>query len=73
MEPRAPKGGFLGFGYARGELDVAAELNRLTLRVVARVLRRYKLSIPEGAPPIAMEAQVSLHPKGGLRLAIEPR
>ncbi len=72
-EDKWPRGAYFPFGMGP-RTCVGRALSLLEApRVLARVLRRYKLSIPEGAPPIAMEAQVSLHPKGGLRLAIEPR
>jgi cytochrome P450 len=40
---------------------------------LAVLLRHVRLRPAPGARPVEMEAQVSLHPKGGLRLAIEPR
>src|SRR4029079_19287141 len=39
--------------------------------VVSRLLQRARVTAPPSAPPVEMEAQVSLHPKGGLRLVIE--
>jgi cytochrome P450 len=39
--------------------------------VTARLLQRVRLVRPPSAPPVEMEAQVSLHPKGGLRLRVE--
>jgi cytochrome P450 len=40
---------------------------------LAVLLQRYRLRPAPGAGPVQMEAQVSLHPKGGLRMAIEAR
>jgi cytochrome P450 len=40
---------------------------------LAMILRRFRLAPAKGAGKVEMEAQVSLHPRGGLRLAIEPR
>lgn len=39
--------------------------------VTSRLLQRVRLTRPPGAAPVEMEAQVSLHPKGGLRLVVE--
>lgn len=41
--------------------------------LLAMLLARYRLKPIPGAPEVEMEAQISLHPKGGLRLAIETR
>jgi cytochrome P450 len=38
---------------------------------VARILQRVRLSPVPSAPPVQEEAQVSLHPKGGLRLVVD--
>lgn len=39
--------------------------------VTSRLLQRVRLAPPPSAPEVEMEAQVSLHPKGGLRLVVE--
>ena len=41
--------------------------------VLAMLLQRYELRISEGAPEVVLESQVSLHPKGGLRLGLSKR
>jgi cytochrome P450 len=41
--------------------------------VLATILKRFRLRLLEGAPEPVIEAQVSLHPRGGLRLLVERR
>ncbi|MGW1075504.1 cytochrome P450 [Streptomyces sp. NPDC002537] len=47
-------------------------LTELTL-VLAGVARGHRLVLPEGAAPVAPDAQITLRPKGGLRLRLEYR
>jgi len=41
--------------------------------ILATVLQRLNLRLPEGREEPIPEAQISLHPRGGLRLKLEPR
>jgi cytochrome P450 len=41
--------------------------------ILASILQRFELSLPPGQPEPVMEAQVSLHPKGGLDLMVTRR
>ena len=42
-----------------------------SLAVLATILERFELRPASDSPDVELEAQVSLHPRGGLRLALE--
>ena len=41
--------------------------------ILATVLQRFTLRLPEDHQEPIAQAQISLHPKNGLRLILEPR
>jgi cytochrome P450 len=70
-EDALPRGAYFPFGAGpRACVGKAFALMEATI-VLATLLRRYRVR-PTGGK-VEMEAQISLHPKGGLRLGIEPR
>jgi cytochrome P450 len=65
------RGAYLPFGAGpRACIGRSFALLEGTL-VTSRLLQRVRLTRPPSAPAVEMEAQVSLHPKGGLRLVVE--
>jgi cytochrome P450 len=40
--------------------------------VLASVVQRYRLTLPSCAPPVEAEPLITLHPKGGVHLVLEP-
>jgi cytochrome P450 len=67
------RGSYLPFGMGpRACIGRALSMMEAPL-ALAMILRRYRLAPAAGAGPVELEAQVSLHPKGGLRLAVAPR
>jgi cytochrome P450 len=73
FEERLPPCTYIPFGagpracIGRGFAMIEAQL------VLANLLRQFRVSLPAGASEPVMEMQISLHPKGGLRLDIAQR
>jgi cytochrome P450 len=72
-EGALPRGAFLPFGLGPRACIGRGFAMQEAVVALAMLLQRYVLRIPEGAPEVVMEGQVSLHPKGGLRLGLERR
>jgi cytochrome P450 len=72
-EASIPRGAYLPFGLGPRACIGRAFAMQEAVVALAMLLGRYVLSIPEGAPDVEMEAQVSLHPRGGLRLGVARR
>jgi cytochrome P450 len=72
-EERLPQCAYIPFGagprvcIGRGMATMEATL------VLAGILQRYRLSLAPGQGPVEMVAQISLHPRGPVRLALERR
>jgi cytochrome P450 len=71
-EDAIPRGAYLPFGLGPRACVGRAFAMMEAPAVLAMLLQRYRLRPAPGAGDVEPEAQVSLHPKGGLRLAIEP-
>lgn len=71
-EAELPRGAYLPFGLGR-RLCVGRGFAQLeSLTVLALLLQRFELRPAPSQPQIELEAQISLHPRGGLRLALQP-
>ena len=72
-EGTLPRGAYLPFGLGPRACIGRAFAMQESVAALAMLLQRYALRIPASAPEVVLESQVSLHPKGGLVLAIEER
>jgi cytochrome P450 len=71
-ESQLPRGAYLPFGLGR-RLCVGRGFAQIeSLTVLALLLQRFELRPAPSQPQIELEAQISLHPRGGLRLELVP-
>ena len=71
-ESQLPRGVYLPFGLGR-RLCVGRSFAQLeSLTVLALLLQSFQLRPAPSQPEIELEAQISLHPRGGLRLSATP-
>lgn len=72
-QARVPRGAYLPFGTGPrvciGSLFAITEMTLLA----AMVLQRFRLRLPDPAPPVRAELNVTLRPAAGMPLVLEPR
>jgi cytochrome P450 len=67
-----PRGAYLPFGLGpRACIGRGLAMTEM-VAALALVLQRHRLRPPPGAPAVVPRAQISLHPRDGLRLALTP-